>query len=405
VSVGSIGVKAKKLSVVAGDIRKRLEFDALCHVRKLLRSCREPTVEDLFTKLSKDGQPIPVESLQRFLEDVPGASLQKVAYELAMKSFGEGLTRHSLAGIFEEYQTCVKDIALTSSFTVKGSKTVRKLEVGEIIEVLELAKLEEEMKADRVRCRALCDSIEGWVTLQGNHGTAFLETCSKPYYCCVEELALQTDMDSGSAEQRKLRPEEILEVLEGPRREPQIERVRLRGKDPQGKHNGWVTLKDNDGAYLEPIQLSVCQQAIALTRAFDITEGKAIRRLNVGDLIQLLGAPAMDEKRSLLRVKVRFVCDQKEGYITKEGNQGTCYIKEGPTAYVCQRPVPLEVGFYSGSKELTTLQAGEVFEVADGPETEVREGAMRLKARAAADGQIGWFTLSSKVKDWTPVSR
>merc|ERR1719491_94299 len=99
------------------------------------------------------------------------------------------------------YYKCAKDVALTTSFDVKESKTTRKLLVGELIEVLESKKGDDAIGLQRVRCRALSDLKEGWATLTGNQGTAFMEKCSKPYYCCEEEdTQIQAAFESGSDE-------------------------------------------------------------------------------------------------------------------------------------------------------------------------------------------------------------
>merc|ERR1712129_552966 len=46
---------------------------------------------------------------------------------------------------------------------------------------------------------------------------------------------------------------------------------------------------------------------------------------------------------------------------------------------------------------------GEVFEVTDGPKTETKEGARRVRGRKLSDGTAGWFTLGRKnFQEWAP---
>ena len=50
---------------------------------------------------------------------------------------------------------------------------MRRLKIGEAVEVLE-GPVEEE-GLERVRVRTTCDDQEGWVSLKGNQGTKFLQ--------------------------------------------------------------------------------------------------------------------------------------------------------------------------------------------------------------------------------------
>merc|ERR1712019_115499 len=97
---------------------------------------------------------------------------------------------------------------------------LRKAEEAEVIEVLEGPMTDEKTKMVRVRAKSLLDSIEGWITLKGNQGTPFLEEVDKIFYSCRKaELPLQTEFPSDSATIRPLIEEEVLELIEGPRKE------------------------------------------------------------------------------------------------------------------------------------------------------------------------------------------
>merc|ERR1719379_3105846 len=130
--------------------------------------------------------------------------------------------------MLQEYRRCAKQIAITSAFDVKDGKTLRMLEPGELVEILEVAKTEESSQLPRAKCRALSDCSEGWVSLRGNQGTAFLEHCGKPYYCVgCDGAALDKDFEAG-AEVRKLAVGEVIEVVEGPRRDELRETLRVK---------------------------------------------------------------------------------------------------------------------------------------------------------------------------------
>merc|ERR1712151_307658 len=202
---------------------------------------------------------------------------------------------------------------------------------------------------------------------------------------------------------RTLQQGEVVELLEGPRKEPPVETDRMRVKDEDGKM-GWLTSKDADGnANVENKKLLMCKQSIAITTTFDIAEGKAIRKLEVGELLESLEEPKEDAARSLTRVRTKTVRDQKEGWLTVKGNQGTSYVEETDKNYVCKRSLALDKKFETNSNNLRTLEEGEVVELLDGPKTETKEGDNRVCVRLLSDGSEGWFSLTGKnVTAWRP---
>eukprot|EP00439_Symbiodinium_sp_Y106_P004155 s3666_g1.t1 len=170
--------------------------------------------------------------------------------ELALQGFEANLTRFALldlvmapeaiavrktrsasiaAATFKE-RWCVKEVAVTPALEVKGSTAMRKLELEETVEVLGQHSTEEAAGLLRSRCRALRDNLEGWVTLNGNQGTAFLKRISKPYYFCKAETPLMECCASTGKPLGTARHGELLEVLEGPRLEKTAEVSKAKGK-------------------------------------------------------------------------------------------------------------------------------------------------------------------------------
>merc|ERR1712183_696760 len=64
-------------------------------------------------------------------------------------------------------------MGITTIQDIKGSKPVRKLLAGGIVEILEDGSCDE--KIPRARIRAVKDNATGWVTLRGNQGSTYLE--------------------------------------------------------------------------------------------------------------------------------------------------------------------------------------------------------------------------------------
>jgi len=410
VKAGALESRCKKHLAALGSAKKLVSHDALLAVKGALRAhAMEKGVkaDDLFAQLGgKDGL-VPPAALRKFVEQLPGLSLKAAQLDLAFGRLAAGVAKGALAEMAQEFQRCVKDIAITSAFVVKGSKTLRKLAPGELIEVLEGVQVDEATGLTRVRCRALLDLREGWTTLQGNQGSLFMEAAGKPYLCCEEAAALSSAFESTSQEVRRVEPGEVFEVLEGPRKEDPLECVRIRGKCPKDGKIGWCTLKDAAGVpNLELARLLVCKSSIAITTTFDIGAGKAIRKLEQGETLEILEGPEEDKSRGLLRVKAKATTDDKEGWVTMKGNQGTSYAEESRKHYVVKRGVPLEKSTASDSATIRMLEVGEALELTDGPKTETKEGCHRVRGRSLAGGAEGWLTVTAKsFQPWAPRLR
>merc|ERR1712048_599642 len=73
--------------------------------------------------------------------------------------------------------TCVKETTITDGFSITDSKTVRRLNIKEAVEILEFGKTDSSTGIKRVRAKAKEDGVTGWITVCGNQGTSFLEPC------------------------------------------------------------------------------------------------------------------------------------------------------------------------------------------------------------------------------------
>jgi len=405
VKLGTMESRCKKqISLLAGA-RKQVTHRAQLALQRALRkhaSAKGLQPAEVFKELSNGGDAVSAQALRKFLENIPDSGVNASQLDLGVDKLATSLSKLSMASMFQEYHRCIKDIAITTAFEVKESKTIRKLLEGEIVEVLETRKGDDESVPTRMRCRALVDLQEGWITLKGNQGTAFMDTCSKPFFCSEQEASLQMSFASSSEEVCKLVPGEVLEVLEGPRQEEAMETKRVKGKAGKDGKLGWVTLTSPGGREnLELAKLLICKQPIAITTTFDITEGKSIRKLEVGEPLELLEEPKEDAVRRLTRVKARTKNDGKEGWVTLKGNHGTSYADETDTHYICKFSVPLQKRCATTSEEIRIIEEGEVFEVVDGPKSETKEGARRVRARGLSSGSEGWFTLSATFTEWS----
>merc|ERR1712060_70866 len=104
----------------------------------------------------------------------------------------------------------------------------------------------------RVRVRVVKDGAEGWATVRGNRGTAFLKEGGSSYRVVTATILTEainpTEKTDGEAECPKLTIGEVLDVLEGPRKEESSGLTRLRVKVRSTGSEGWATARGSQGA-------------------------------------------------------------------------------------------------------------------------------------------------------------
>jgi len=315
-----------------------------------------------------------------------------------------GIGRRRFSGLVQQYHVIVRAIALTNEFEISKSKTLRKAEEGEIVEVLEGPSKDEKVGLLRIKARSLSDGVTGWITVKGNHGTPFLQEVEKPFYACNTEMSLETDFE-GSNAVRMLKEDEVVELLEGPRKEEVPDAIRAKVKAASDGATGWLTLKNPRGvAFAEPnSNYYIITSSVALTDTLDIKNCSVVRKLSAGEALIVDGEPSPDNEANITRVKGKAAKDGKEGYITVKGNAGTVYAAPSEKYYAVVKEAPLHKQFKSDSAEtVRMLEVGEAVEVVEGPRSETMEPAVRVKGRALHDGAVGWIALRpDSVRAWT----
>lgn len=402
-------LKATRLAQVSSAFRASIQSRGITTVElyaELAGKDGERILEDAFSKhvdkVANVGMP-PEQKRLLLLQKLAGAD------EDVGDVPGE-LTRWGFLKMLQRYSKCVKDIAITAEFDIKSSNTLRKLELAEVVEVLEGPKVDDTLGVSRVRARAVVDDVVGWITVRGNQGTPFLQDMPKPYlYVTQGDVLVMQDCfaSEGGKDMDVLRSNEVLEVLEGPRREEMGNAVRAYGKTTTDGATGWFTVASRQGEECaKPGQSTyTCRAAIALTSAQDIATCEVLRKLDRGELLTVLEGPLSDEASGVQRIKAKSGKDGAEGWVTLKGNAGTVYVEETGRQYVITTPGPMQKEF-SPSDQVRVLAAGEVIDVLDGPKEEKLDPVIRLRARAASTGAVGWITLRpGTVKPWAPRYR
>jgi len=406
VKVGAMENKCKKLVLSLKSAREGMTAqaeEALLTAVQVYARQQGLTADALFKQLSNGEPEVKQANLRAFVEKIPDSPVKASQLDLALDKFASGMSKLNVLEMVQEFKRCVKEVALTNTLEVKDGKTVRKLGLGEVLEVLETGRKDEVTGLSRLRCRALVDLKEGWVTVEGNAGSSFLEPCRKPYFCCEHESVLQQTFESNSATLKTLQVGEVLELAEGPRKENPPGVMRVKAKTLKDGKVGFLTCKDVAKEYWRPAKVMVCKQSIALTTGFDIAAGKAVRKLEVGEALDILEGPSEDAVRSLSRAKVLAKKDGQEGWLTIKGNQGTSYAEESERHYICSESIVLEAKFATGSTEVRRVEEGELLEALEEPKPETKEGVQRCRGRTLADGTEGWFTLTKSFVPWSPA--
>jgi len=205
-----------------------------------------------------------------------------------------------------------------------------------------------------------------------------------------------------------LKAEEVIEVLEGPRKDILEPAQRAHCKVCSDGATGWFTIRSSDGTTFAEegsTRYFICTTAIAMTDDQNIKACKVLRKLEVNETVRLMEGPITDQDSGVTRIKAMSMKDNLEGWVTVKGNAGTTYAEEKPKIYTMLRDVPLHKQFQSdGADLLRMLQKDEALEVLEEPKEEKFDAVMRVKGRSLADGLEGWFSKKDrKLKPWSPI--
>jgi len=210
--------------------------------------------EQMYASINGDA-PIPKDKFVEFIKGLSDFELAEGQAESLFEHIVEGtgdIGKDKFLELVRLYYKCVKGTVLNEEISIK-SKTVRRLEMGEVLEALEGPAKEEGVGVLRVRCQCVSDEAVGWATIAGNQGTPFLEPGGN-FYNVVKETLLTDGLSvQDSKTVRRLSRGEVIEVLEFPKKDASVDVRRIRGRAKLDGARGWVTVASNQGtAFLEP---------------------------------------------------------------------------------------------------------------------------------------------------------
>lgn len=165
----------------------------------------------------------------------------------------EGVGREDFVSMMRMYMKAIKDTLITDVLSIKEAKTIRRLEAGEVVEVLDGPVEEATVSVLRVCVRAMKDDQEGWVTMAGNKGGRFLEEGGNTFKV-VKDTVLGESFEPGPClgdppgdSSRTLKEGELVEVRQWPRREPESGTMRAQCRALSDGRTGWATSADSTG--------------------------------------------------------------------------------------------------------------------------------------------------------------
>lgn len=364
--------------------------DALCSMLK---------VED-----DRVTEPLVTDFLLRTRPDLPDDRVRFAMRRLAP----HGISRQGLAGLLEEFMKAVREVTITDEFDIQTAKKVVKLGAGDFVEIIGEAEKDPKLGLSRAKCRVVRDNVSGWVTLGQSSGTKYMERAQKPRLWCRTSTNLTVAIEADSAPVRELRSGEVLELLEGPKDDKIGIDTRVRGIACHEESSGWLQVTDAAGTVLARLSDRVykCQEAIAMTDLPDFENCNMVRRIEVGEALELLADDVVQPSEGGTRQKFRACRDNAEGWVTVKGSQGSQYLRKQFKHYLCIAEAPLHSTLGAASPVERVLMVGEAF-CGYGEVEEVSGGDCRThyRVRASADGAMGWVASgeAGSVRPWRPL--
>lgn len=162
------------------------------------------------------------------------------------------LSKESFMLMGKNFMKVVKETAMTSAMGIAGGKALRRLQPKEVVEVLKGPFKDDQMKVSRVFCKALKDDLEGWVSVEGNKKTIFMEQSTNCYKVIRKSCLTDSfeDAEANDDKSKQLLQGTVLEVRESPKKDEASGLTRMKGRvvgRAASDGMGWVTTTNKQG--------------------------------------------------------------------------------------------------------------------------------------------------------------
>jgi len=166
------------------------------------------------------------------------------------------ISREVFLRLMRMYMKVVKETIMTLGMSIKDKQAIRRLDVNEVVEVLDGPLKETSYDVLRIRAKALRDGETGWITMKGNQGSVFLVEGGNLFKVVKETIITEAfELNGDTADlksllkddRRKLKEGTVLEVQEWPKIEEKSGLTRMKGKVRSSGSIGWVTTISSSG--------------------------------------------------------------------------------------------------------------------------------------------------------------
>jgi len=195
-------------------------------------------------------------------KDPPSEEALKRVFKHIDEDEEGSLSKERLGFIIRRLMKVASETALSSGKSIKDKEsiTVRRLDLNEVVDVLEGPIEDESSGVMRVHAKAMKDGAEGWVSVKGNQGTIYLTDGAVQFKVVKDTIMtggfeLDAPVDKKAKDPtRKLKEGEFLEVREWPKLEEKSGLTRMKCKAKSDGLVGWVTTVGNAGTIFASLQ-------------------------------------------------------------------------------------------------------------------------------------------------------
>jgi len=143
-------------------------------------------------------------------------------------------------------------------------------------------------------------------------------------------------------------------------------------------------------------------QVTMMTDEFLVSAGKPLKRADIGDIVDVLEGPTMEDASKVERIRCERRADGTVGWMTTVGNQGTTFAVGTSTEYVVVKETILTDAFAIESKPTKDKSRSFAHKLKPGDKLEVLQwpmkdsfGLARIKCKNKTTADIGWVTVKS----------
>merc|ERR1711862_146155 len=190
----------------------------------------------------------------------------------------------------------------TDVFDIKDCQVLRKVDVGETLEVVGEAKKDSAVEISRLEFKAIRDGKTGWVTLRGNQGTIFMEQ-STSHYVLAGDAILRSSAARSSTTVRELQKGETVEATEAPREDLPDSHILAKVRAVENSEVGWLCwAKGSKRPPLRPWPSKyICKAPVDLSSNFDAGSGGSLKRAEAGETLECIDGPFLDKVSGVRR--------------------------------------------------------------------------------------------------------